>query len=85
MRVQHGKLKKDTNTLTAIGCILKHIIVDISSYVAVFSKKPRGFGHWVFRIAGELREYEFMEYSAARRKAAKHAESRQVRRIELMA
>ena len=76
---------KDTNTLTVIGYTLKHIIVDISSYVAVFSKKPRGFGHWVFRIAGELTAYEFTDYATARRKAAKQAESRRVNVIELMA
>ena len=64
---------------------MRSVKVDISSYVSVFRRKPHGFGHWVFRIAGELTAYEFTDYATAKRKAAKQAESRRVNVIELMA
>lgn len=64
---------------------MKCVKVDISNYVSIFRKKPHGVGHWAFRIAGELNVYEFAEYGAAKRKAAKQAESRQIGVIYLMA
>lgn len=45
------------------------VYVDESDYVAVFGKKPAGFGNWFFRICGKLHCFELMRYQDAKRKA----------------
>lgn len=64
---------------------MENVKIDIGSYISFHLKKPREIGNWVFRISGELVCFEYTDYSTAKRKAAKQAESRQISIIHLMA
>ena len=46
------------------------VLVDTSKYEAVHGKKPRGYGHWEFRIGNKIINLTGM-YSICRKEAIK--------------